>query len=154
MRGGWKFAAGLMLTLAGGAAQAQQLTADQDAIAAELKAKGYKAEMIKGDKSDYIRSADSGVPITIYFNDCTKGRRGCATVQFYTGFTDIEPTADQMNSFNAEQRWVRAYIDSDKDPVLEMDVNMDFGGLSRELFWDNLRTYFAVVARFREQHRK
>lgn len=133
---------------------AQQVVADQKKIVALLQAKGYKAELVEGSDADYIRTADSGVPVTIFFLNCAKGKTGCTTIQFYTGFSDIDATLESMNLWNRDQRWARAYIDKEKDPVLEMDVDMDFGGLSRELFYDNLETFIALVPRFRDHVKK
>lgn len=135
-------------------ARAEQVIADQQKIAALLQAKGYKAERIEGTDADYIRTADSGVPVTIFFLNCAKGKTGCTTIQFYTGFNDIDATLESMNQWNRDHRWARAYIDKEKDPVLEMDVDMDFGGLSRELFYDNLETFIALVPRFRDHLKK
>jgi hypothetical protein len=133
-------------------ASAEQVGADHQKIVALLQAKGYKAERIEGADADYIRTADSGVPVTIFFLNCAKGKTGCTTIQFYTGFSDIDATLESMNLWNRDHRWARAYIE--KDPVLEMDVDMDFGGLSRELFYDNLETFIALVPRFRDHLKK
>jgi predicted RNase H-related nuclease YkuK (DUF458 family) len=150
--GGWA-AAAVALALAC-PAQAEQVTADHQQVVKLLQAKGYKAEMIKGTDSDYIRTADSGVPVTILFMNCASGKTGCTTLQFYTGFNDTKTTADRMNEWNREQRWARGYIDKDGDPVIEMDVDLDFGGLSRDLFYDNLGTFLSLIPRFREHVRK
>jgi len=147
---------GMAMALAASAtpASAEQVGADHQKIVALLQAKGYKAERIEGTDADYIRTADSGVPVTIFFMNCAKGKTGCTTIQFYTGFNDIDATLESMNLWNRDHRWARAYIDKEKDPVLEMDVDMDFGGLSRELFYDNLETFIALVPRFREHLKK
>lgn len=134
--------------------QAQQVTADHQQVIRLLQAKGYKAELVTGKDADYVRTADSGVPITVFFMNCASGKTGCTTLQFYTGFADASTTAERMNDWNRDQRWARAYIDKDGDPVIEMDVDMDFGGLSRDLFYDNLGTFLSLIPRFREHVRK
>ena len=147
--------AGAVVALASGTpAFAEQVLADQPKIVSLLQAKGYKAELIEGSDADYVRTGDSGVPITIFFLNCANGKRGCTTLQFYTGFSKVKSTPDQINSWNREQRWARAYIDKSNDPVIEMDVNMDFGGTSRELFYDNLATFIGTIPLFREHLKK
>ena len=133
---------------------AEQVVADHQKLVALLQAKGYKAELIKGTDADYVRTADSGVPVTIFFFNCAKGKTGCTTIQFYTGFTDVKATLERINDWNKSQRWARAYVDKDGDPVMEMDVDMDFGGLSKELFYDNLGTFIALIPRFRDHLKK
>lgn len=148
--------AGIALALATLAtpAAAEQVVADHQKMVTLLQAKGYKAELIKGTDADYVRTADSGVPVTIFFFNCAKGKTGCTTIQFYTGFTDVKATLERINDWNKSQRWARAYVDKDGDPVMEMDVDMDFGGLSKELFYDNLGTFIALIPRFRDHLKK
>jgi hypothetical protein len=88
------------------------------------------------------------------FNDCKTGKRSCKSVEFYTGFTDLDLSLEQINDWNARMRWVRAYIDKEGDPVLEMDVDMDFGGISRALFWDNFEVFVGMVGKFRTEFGK
>lgn len=135
-------------------AKAEQVLADQPKIVSLLQAKGYKAELIQGTDADYIRTSDSGVPITIFFLNCAKGKRGCTTIQLYTGFADIDTTNQRINEWNMGQRWARAYIDKTNDPVIEMDVDMDFGGISTELFYDNLNTFIGCIPLFKAHLKK
>jgi len=147
---------GIALTLAAlsAPASAEQVLAEHQAVVALLQAKGYKAELIKGKDADYVRTADSGVPVTVFFFNCTKGKTGCTTIQFYAGFSDVDTNLEKINAWNSGQRWGRAYIDKDNDPVMEMDVDMDFGGISRDLFYDNLATFLTLVPRFRDHLKK
>lgn len=146
---------GAVLALASATpAPAEQVLADHAKITSLLQAKGYKAELIEGSDADYIRTSDSGVPITIFFLNCAKGKRGCTTLQFYTGFSDVKTTLQKINDWNRDQRWARAYLDKTNDPVIEMDVNMDFGGTSNELFYDNLATFIGTIPLFRDHLKK
>jgi hypothetical protein len=131
-------------------AAAQQIVATPESVTAELQKRGYKAERIADAKREQIRTSDSGVPITITFYNCSQGKSDCTTVGFYTGFTDVDLTLQQVNDWNAAERWVRTYVDKDGDPVLEMDLDLDFGGLKRELFWDNLATFIGMIGKFRK----
>lgn len=48
-------------------------------------------------------------------------------------------------------RFARAYLDKENDPILEMDVDLDDGGLSPRLFIDNVEFWTASLAKF-ERH--
>ena len=51
----------------------------------------------------------------------------------------------------ASERFGRAYLDKESDPILEMDVDLDDGGLSPDLFVDNLEFWTSVMPKF-EKH--
>lgn len=55
-----------------------------------------------------------------------------------------------MNSYAAENRFGRIYLDKDRDPVIEMDVDLEAGGMSKELFMDNLAYWEAIMVGFAE----
>jgi len=46
--------------------------------------------------------------------------------QLYIAFGDIQVSTSKMNDWNADHRFGRAYADSDRNPVLESDL--DFAG--------------------------
>jgi hypothetical protein len=58
---------------------------------------------------------------------------------------------ERINEWNRSQRFGRAYLDKDGDPVIEMDLDLDDGGLSAALFADNLEFWDAVLGKF-ERH--
>lgn len=133
-------------------ASAQMVSAtDPASIASVLQAKGYKAELTKDDDGDpLIRSALDGSRFAILFYGCTKNR-ACQTIQFYAGFkSDGKISIDTMNEWNKAQRFGRAYIDKDKDPVIEMDVDLDDGGMSRALFEDHFEYWEMLVPEFKK----
>ncbi|MEI9850087.1 MAG: YbjN domain-containing protein [Sphingomonas sp.] len=65
------------------------------------------------------------------------------------GFTDPVVSTDRINEWNRDHRYGRAYIDKEGDPVVEMDVDLDKGGISRALFDDYVATWGQVGATFR-----
>ena len=150
MRPIYAFLPFLMLILAAPAAAEMVTARDPAAIAALLKDKGYRAEIVEGADSTYVRTADSGVPVTIFFMSC-EGRTNCSTIQFYTGFTDAKNVPlERINEWNKTRRFARAYIDNEGDPVIEMDVDMDFQGIARENFYGNLDIFLSSIPKFRE----
>jgi putative sensory transduction regulator len=140
---------------AAGPVAAQMVTAaDPASIAAALQAEGYAAKVEKGSDGDpVIRSQSSGSNFSVLFYNCNNGKN-CATVQFYAGYkveAGKAPSFEQINEWNKTNRFGRAYLDNSNDPVIEMDVDLDDGGMSRALFIDNLQFWTAVMARF-EKH--
>jgi len=136
-----------------GSAGAQAIRAtDPQGIVALLQSEGYAAKLEKTDKGDpVIRSQSSGSNFSVYFYNCDKGQN-CATVQFYAGYdTDKKLSLEQINAWNQTNRFGRAYLDDEGDPNLEMDVDLDDGGMSRELFTDNFEFWTSVMAGF-EKH--
>jgi hypothetical protein len=70
-------------------------------------------------------------------------------VQFHSGY-DLtrSPSLELINEWNRAQRFGRAYLDTENDPILEMDVDLDDGGLAPLLFIDNVEFWTSVLAKF------
>lgn len=137
----------------GGIAQAETVSAaDPASVAKVLQANGYRAELTKDDSGDpMIRSASSGTNFLILFYGCTDNRN-CATVQFYAGYTDPgNASLAALNEWNARNRFGRAYLSDKGAARLEMDVDLDDGGMSAALFEDNLEFWVAIMSTF-EKH--
>lgn len=98
-----------------------------------------------------ITSAANGTTFQIFFYNCT-ARKDCATITFNSGYalqTDVSMIA--INEWNKAKRFGRAYIDAEGDPIIQMDVDLDYGGLSRALFLDNVEFWTTNMAAF-ERH--
>ncbi len=125
------------------------LTLEQ--IAGWLQAAGYKAEIRTepdGKRNIYSGAEGGGFHVSQY--DC-KGNI-CGSLQFWVGFdTKGAFTADRINNWNRDNRWVRAYVDKVNDPWLEMDVDLTPGGT-----YENLDDEFAIwrdaLRRFKQQN--
>lgn len=138
------------LALSSGAARAANVTADPEQIAEVMRDAGYKAEIIRADDGDpYIKSASNRQVFVVVFYGCRKGA-DCKTVQFYSGFTiDDKPVdLEKLNTWNMNNRFGRAYRDEDGDVAIEMDVDLEDGGVSIELFKDNLEYWDAISGEF------
>src|SRR3546814_13196599 len=57
---------------------------------------------------------------------------------------------ERFNEWNREKRFARAYRDESGDPVLEMDVDVDFSGLPRENIRETLNTWASLMRAYRE----
>ena len=145
------FAAAAILTAASPAAGQMVTAKNPQSVVKALQDSGYKAQLEKSEDGDpMIRSASSGSKFTVFFYNCTAGAN-CATVQFYTGYEKKGLTLEQINEWNRSQRFGRAYLDKDGEPVVEMDVDLDDGGVSPALFTDNLEFWTSIMSGF-EKH--
>jgi hypothetical protein len=118
----------------------------QKEMAALLRDAGYRAEITQGKESRYIRTAMSGYKVAVYFYDCTDD--GCAALQFSTIF-DKAPnlTIHVANSWNAQHRYARAYIDtSDESIFFEYDFMLN--GVTTKFIKDNLSLYETQLGNF------
>jgi hypothetical protein len=66
----------------------------------------------------------------------SKARR---RTQLYAGLVKKGVTLDTINKRNSARRFARDYLD-EKDPRIEMDVDLDHGGMSSALFEAKLAT--------------
>jgi len=136
-----------------GAASAATVQATEpQSLVTALQAGGYMAQLGTTKSGDpMITSAAGGTKFQILFMNCTD-HKACSTVEFYSGYHLDKPNSvDHINAFNQDKRFVRAYVDKENDPVVEMDVDLDKGGMSDALFIDNFEVWAAVLADY-ERH--
>lgn len=126
------------------------LASDPARIAGLLQDAGYRAQLTNDSDGDpMIKSAAAGSDFTIFFFNCTDGKN-CKTIQFFAGFDKAQPMeVDVVNRWNREKRFGKAYLDDEGDPLLEMDLNLDFGGISLNNFRDNLKVWESLLAEFK-----
>lgn len=121
-----------------------------ETIMTALREAGYRAALSKDNAGDpVIKSGAAGVDFSVLFYNCTE-HKDCKTVQFYAGFVKKGVTLDTMNTWNAEHRFGRAYLDDEKDPRIEMDLDLDKGGMSSALFQANLATWESLLGDFQK----
>lgn len=144
-------AAAVLALSSGGAASAQMVTAaNPQSVVEALQAGGYKAVLGKDSSGDpRIESAASGAKFVVTFYGCTKNV-ACKTVTFYAGWTGGKSTLEQINEWNKNRRFSRAYKDKDGDPVIELDVDLDDGGMSQALFIDNVQFWESAIGGFKK----
>ncbi len=132
-------------------AAAQNVDATRpETIVAALREAGYRAVLDKDNSGDpMVKSGAAGVDFSVYFYNCT-ATKACKTVQFHAGFVKKGVTLDTINTWNATHRFARAYLDDEKDPRIEMDVDLDHGGLPTKLFQANLATWDSLVGEFQK----
>jgi hypothetical protein len=141
-----------MMTVA--PAEARNVTADIAQINELMKRDGYTVEVkTEGGESHLTASrGKDSYSFEVFFYGCDeKTMKNCKSVQFGCGFTPkTKPTLAAMNDYARDNRWGRIYLDKEGDPIIEMDVDLEKGGMSEALFLDNLEYFEAVVDRFGE----
>ena len=144
--------AALAATVLAAPAGAQEVTStDPEAMAALLVQEGYRAKIETDNVGDpVIRSAAGGANFSIYFYGC-EGGKDCTSIQFYTGWsTDTQFPLERMNQWNIDKRFSRGIVDEEGDPTLRFDLNLDMGGMSRELFLDNFSVWLSLMDSFED----
>jgi len=64
--------------------------------------------------------------------------------QLYIGFGDVKVNPKQMNEWNANHRFGRAYADDDSNPVLESDLDFA-GGVTDDIIQAWIKLYGSQV---------
>ena len=142
-------ASALGLAMPAGAASVR--AQDPESLVTALRNAGYAAKLGTDKVGDpMITSELDGTSFQIFFYNCTDHTE-CATVQFHSGY-DLKsaPSLSAINDWNQSQRFGRAYLDKEGDPILEMDVDLDDGGLSPDLFIDNVEFWATVLPKYEQ----
>jgi hypothetical protein len=124
--------------------------ANPETIKAIVESQGWPATIVVKEGDDpYIESNRSGLKFLVLFMNCDEGEQ-CKTLQYYMGFSDAKDvTLERLNQWNKEKRFARAYKDDAGDPVLEMDVDLDFQGIPRENVGETFNTWASLMDSFR-----
>ena len=146
------FALGAAAIFAAAPAHAELINAKNPAKIKEIvESQGWPATLIsKADEDPYIESNRNGLKFLVLFMNC-EDNKDCKTLQYYMGFSDAKDvTIEKLNSWNKDKRFARAYRDDAGDPVLEMDVDLDFAGIPRENVGETLNTWASLMDSYRE----
>ena len=129
---------------------AQNVTADITQIAEIMRAEGLQAKIGTEDSGrPYILSGLSGYNFYVYPYGCNDDWGECKFVQFRAIFSPtVKPTLAEVNKHAADNFFARFYIDEENDPVIEKDIDLEAGGMSRALFVDNLAYWDTALVTF------
>jgi len=120
-------------------------------IAAWLQGGGYSAKIVTAqDGKRHILSNTQGVPFDVFTPGCASGPSTSLTlvIAFATkGKFDVS----QLNQWNSDVPWCKAYYDSVNDPSLDMDISLSPGGTYESLN-DQFATWNTVLGRFIAQY--
>lgn len=123
---------------------------DPKTLFALAKTEGFAPEMMsKTGESPSFRMTTDGHKSLILFMDCDDSNTQCKTIQFYAGYSvDDLFSVDRVNEWNRDKRFGRAYVDKSGDPVVEMDLDLDFNGLPRANVVESFRVWRSIVRSF------
>lgn len=102
------------------------VTAEQ--VASVLRDEGYKALIGTDDIGEpMIETALSGLKVFIYFYECENEK--CTDIQFSVAwdFEDGVPIR-KIAEWNETNRFGKAFLDEERDPVLDIDLQLAPGG--------------------------
>ena len=68
-----------------------------------------------------------GVKTSIYFYECGGSPKRCKSFQSYAGFQTKNVPLAKLGEWNRTKRFGRAYLDTNGEPGVEMDVDADRG---------------------------
>ncbi|WP_260583107.1 YbjN domain-containing protein [Sphingopyxis sp. PET50] len=119
-------------------------------IAALLESQGWQIEASADARQDpVLKASRQGEVFAVTFLNCENGAN-CRTLQLLMGFADTKQVPlDKLNEWNRDRRFARAYRDEEGDPVLAMDVDLDFRGLPRENVGELFKTWAGLMDSFR-----
>lgn len=111
-------------------AQAQFVGAgDVDTIMSIARSFGDATLQSQTTGAPKITGSINGVTYQVFFLNCSgnNGSTNCEDLNFYAGYADNKQPLENMNAWNRDSRFTKAYVDSDLDAVVEMDVNLEDG---------------------------
>lgn len=113
-------------------------------------AKGFgSADMDATDNGDpAISGRIQGIKYGVQFYGCTDHKE-CNNIQMFAFFDSKGLSPKQMNAWNAETRFGKAYIDKDGDVAIEMNVNLGFG-VSKKNLEDTFEWWMLVLQQFQK----
>jgi hypothetical protein len=94
-------------------------------IAAIIQASGYGADIRTFDGCTVILSSARGLSFSIYLYGERNNRNRITNLQFSSSFGD-KVTLEQVNKWNKENRFLKAYVDDEGDLCLEWDIIVSF----------------------------
>jgi hypothetical protein len=68
-------------------------------------------------------------------------------IEMYGTWTDLKPTLAQVNDWNSNNRFGRAYLDSDGDGSIASDFDLE-GGVTKENIEEFILNFRGTVVRF------
>lgn len=131
------------------AAPGQVSVADPASLVAALQKAGYKAKLTYEEGKPEIESSAAGATFYLYFQNC-ESKDGCEDIMIQSAYDMAKDavTLATINSFNRDNRWARAYLDDEDDPVLEFDLLFAGKQMDEAAFIEGVKAWDEVLGRF------
>jgi hypothetical protein len=123
--------------------------ADPNSLVTALQKAGYKAKLTYDEGKPEIESSAAGATFYLYFQNC-ESKDGCEDVMVQSAY-DVDKDAvsiETINRFNKDNRWARAYLDDERDPVLETDLLFAGRQMDEAAFIEGIKAWDDVLGRF------
>ncbi|RNF35634.1 YbjN domain-containing protein [Paracoccus methylarcula] len=126
-----------------------QVMGDPEVIGILMQDAGMQVSQDTDDYGDpRIHGLVDDTRFSVNFYNCDDGL--CRSLQFVAGFDDPgSRSLALVNDWNREYRFGKAYLDSEGDPVIEMDINLAEDGIGRRNFNDILDGWTILLSDFR-----
>ena len=125
-----------VVSVMGSASSAENIVAsDPGVLLSFFLGQGIPAELTIDDYGDpKINLRYFGTNFEIYYYGCNNGEN-CRSIQFFSGYqTNGRISLEQINSWNTDQRYARAYLSKELSARIEHDVHLGNVGMSKEDF--------------------
>ena len=118
-------------------------------VASVMLAHGYQAEITKDETGDpMVKSAVDGTKFSVAFYGCNHGPR-CTALEFLVGFDLPNGMAfSRINKWNKDERFGHAFLDDEKDPYIQLDIDTEVGFTSESL-GSYVDTWARLVPKFK-----
>lgn len=136
----------------GSAAIADQVKASEpESVLGYFEDLGAPAKLVEDSVGDpSVEVQYYGTSMVVFFYGC-RDNSNCNSLQFFAGYTeDSEISLEGLNSWNAEQRYGRAYRAEDGRKLLEYDVYTGQDGVSMDDFDEIFDIWTEVVESFED----
>jgi len=119
-------------------------------VARSLQDMGFQTEITTDRDGDpLIKSLLEGAKFSVYFYECD-GKPRCKSIQYAAGFAmNGKFQAAQAAQWNRTKRFGRVYQDDEKDPWVEMDVDVEHGATT-EALTNDVDRWKVVLNEFRK----
>lgn len=137
----------LALTLAAPLQAASLDGSKPEQIAAVLHGFGSIENDQAPDGSPRLTGRIDGTRYGVYFYGCDDKQRNCNEIQFSAGWSNVQVSLAQINTWNRDKRYCKAYLDGEGDPMLELDINLRYN-VTRENLADTVEYWQLCLNEF------
>ena len=132
------------LSLSAGAASAQ---VTPQAVSSWLSGQELSPELVTEGEDPFIRVQDEGLTWLLFFYGCEAER--CDSLQFGAGFTNEQITADTINAWNRDRRFLKAYFEAGDEgsAIVQYDV-IPTAGAPMDHLGDHVALWRGTLADF------
>jgi len=140
-----------LATFAASAAAQQIIASDPEGIKDWIASEGIVVKAETDSAGDpKLRVRYYGTSFSVYFYGC-ENNRDCDSIQFFAGYKTDDVSLAQVNEWNAEFLYTRAYLSDSNSARIEFDVFLGHDGMSKRDFEDVFELWLGSVEDF-EKH--